>query len=281
MLATLVSLSAAAATLPSQPPPNALVAEAAPTFTFNQSATVGNPWVGLVQFAPRTSRKTVLADGTLSFAEVTEEGTSSRCKSCKPFPRSMENFYVSFASLMSGWHTFTLKAFDDLLSQIAARGNQAICRIYLDYPGKTKKPTDGVPAFLIDGLTFWTSVNGVTPDYANTTLIDAIVQLVEHLGDKYDGDTRLAAFQVGILGEWGGVTSRVPTLECPAWSPPWSSHLSPFERPCFRSRPRTQSGTRPTHTQSRRESGTSSSSRWRRSGTTSTRRPTSPWQSST
>ena len=205
--AAMLTLVAAASflALPVQEAPNRALQQVdeqvALKFTFNQSETVGNPWVGLVKFAPRTSRKQLLKDGTLSFAEVEE--TDDTCTTCKPFPTSMENFYVSFASLMKDWHTFTLDTFEKLLNQISARGNQAICRIYVDYPGMTKKPTDGVPGFLIEGLTFWTSVNGVTPDYSNKTFIDAIVQLVEHLGKTYDGDNRLAVFQVGILGEWG------------------------------------------------------------------------------
>lgn len=222
MLAVLAT--GALALQPSQRPPNVLQAsnasaassstavgsEIAPAshlssnqrapFTFNRSATVGNPWVGLVPFAPKTEKREVLANGSLSYSLVEEE---SACATCTLFPRSMENFYVPFASLMTGWKNFTLTRFDELLTQISGRGNQAICRIYIDYPGRTKKPSDGVPGFLINGLTFYSSVHGVTPDWSNKTLIDAIVQLVQHLGKTYDNDPRLAVFQVGLLGEWG------------------------------------------------------------------------------
>lgn len=117
---------------------------------------LGNPWIGLVPFAGPVATPV--------------------------FPHSMENFYVSFASLMRDWNSFTLSNLEARLSQIGARGHQAICRVYLDYPDRTLSPYDGVPAFLVEGLTFYHSAHGVTPDWSNTTLIDAVVQLVEHLG---------------------------------------------------------------------------------------------------
>jgi hypothetical protein len=76
-------------------------------------------------------------------------------------------------------------------------------RVYLDYPGKTKKPTDGVPAFLVDGLKFYTYDTGVSPDWSNSTLRKAMVQLIHALGSRYDGDKHVAFWQVGFLGKWG------------------------------------------------------------------------------
>ena len=150
------------------------------TFDYNASENIANPWVGLVPFA-----------------------SSTPCD----FPHSMENHYFSFAWLMTNWGTFNFADIEEKLNDIAARGHQAIFRVYLEYPGKTKKPTDGVPEFLIEGLTFYSSASGddewVTPDYNNATLIDAIVELIHKLGDTYDDDSRLAFWQVGFLGEWG------------------------------------------------------------------------------
>ena len=153
-LLALVSLPSLALSLPTtyDQPSAALqprrLSSASSTYAYNQTAVLGNPWVGLVQFAPRTARKHVLADGSLSY--IITEGSATPAS--RQFPRSMENFYLSFASLMSGWNSFTLGEFEQLLTQIAARGNQACCRIYVDYPGKTRYPTDGVPAFLVEGL---------------------------------------------------------------------------------------------------------------------------------
>merc|ERR1712080_705184 len=104
----------------------------------------------------------------------------------------MENFYYPMAKLMTDWNTYTLEKFEEMLDGIASRSKQAICRIYLDYPGKTRKPTDGVPAFLVPGLRFYSYDGGVSPDWENTTLQSAMNQLIAHLGSVYDGDRRIA-----------------------------------------------------------------------------------------
>eukprot|EP00937_MAST-01D_sp_MAST-1D-sp2_P005766 g5766.t1 len=115
----------------------------------------------------------------------------------------MENFYVSMASLMGGWSNFTFEGFEGTLDDIASRSNQGICRVYLDYPGKTKQETDGVPAFLVPGLKFYSYDAGVSPDWSNTTLRKAMVALISEMGKRYDGDKRIAFWQVGFLGQWG------------------------------------------------------------------------------
>ena len=50
---------------------------AEPALAYNATATLGNPWVGLVPYGP----------------------------SAATFPHSMENFYLTMASLMAGAHT--------------------------------------------------------------------------------------------------------------------------------------------------------------------------------
>lgn len=44
---------------------------------------------------------------------------------------------------------------------------------------------------------------GRTPDYSNARLIEAMEAFVAEIGRVYDGDHRIAAFQVGLLGFWG------------------------------------------------------------------------------
>jgi len=146
-------------------------------YTYNTTAGLGNPWIGLVPYAPDIIHT--------------------------PFPHSMENFYYPMAKLMKDWNTYTFKDFEEKFNDIASRGRQAICRIYLDYPGKTLKKTDGVPAFLVPGLRFYSYDKGVSPDWENTTLQSAMKQLITHLGSVYDGDCRIAFWQVGFLGKWG------------------------------------------------------------------------------
>ena len=75
MRSTLLSLLAHQAVL--------LGAQAAePALAYNATATLGNPWVGLVPYGP----------------------------SAATFPHSMENFYLTMASLMAGAHTLPCSA---------------------------------------------------------------------------------------------------------------------------------------------------------------------------
>jgi hypothetical protein len=43
---------------------------------------------------------------------------------------------------------------------------------------------------------------GFTPDYGSPSLLNALVDFVEALGKKYDGDNRLAFLHLGLLGFW-------------------------------------------------------------------------------
>jgi len=57
----------------------------------------------------------------------------------------------------------------------------------------------------VNGLKFYSYSEyggGVSPDWENQTLGDAMVQLITALGKKYDGDSRIGFWQVGFLGHW-------------------------------------------------------------------------------
>lgn len=43
---------------------------------------------------------------------------------------------------------------------------------------------------------------GFTPDYGSPPLLNALVDFVEALGKKYDGDNRIAFLHLGLLGFW-------------------------------------------------------------------------------
>jgi len=57
---------------------------------------------------------------------------------------------------------------------------------------------------------------GVTPDWNRPAMITQLVQFVEAIAQRYDGDPRITAIQVGLLGLWGewhqsGCASRQPS----------------------------------------------------------------------
>lgn len=130
-------------------------------------------------------------------------------------PHSLEFFYLPLKDLMDGPETFTWQPLDTRLDEIAARGHQAVFRVYLDYP--TKSP--GTPDFLRngpDGISgtnddlvmrpyddFGNNGGSLSPDYENPALRAALIRFINALGARYDGDARIGFLQIGLLGFWG------------------------------------------------------------------------------
>ncbi len=55
----------------------------------------------------------------------------------------MEFNYLGLSQLMKGEDQFDWEPLEQLLNDIASRGNQAVVRIFLEYPGKK----EGIPSF--------------------------------------------------------------------------------------------------------------------------------------
>ena len=126
------------------------------------------------------------------------------------FPHSMEFMYLALSDLMKSEDRFDWKPLEKLLDDIASRGNQAVIRIYMEYPGKEK----GIPEYLVrQGLKIHTYLNTntapfppkkiSTPDYEDPRLRSALRHFIREWGRKYDGDPRLAYITAGLLGTWG------------------------------------------------------------------------------
>ncbi len=120
------------------------------------------------------------------------------------FPCSLEWFYVPMSKLMSGPDSFTFATgLEPQLEAIAARGHQAVFRVYLDTPGEDS----GVPRYLIDAGVSLTSYSdyggGLSPDYEDERLVSAMESLIAALGQQYNADPRIGFITVGFLGFWG------------------------------------------------------------------------------
>jgi len=123
------------------------------------------------------------------------------------FPHSLEFDYLPLSALVTREKTYDWSKLEKLLNGIAGRGHQAVFRIYLEYPGKTKS----IPAYLIeDGLKVHHYANpeapkevSDTPDYANPALRACLKNFIAALGSKYDGDARIGFITAGLLGHWG------------------------------------------------------------------------------
>jgi hypothetical protein len=126
------------------------------------------------------------------------------------FPHSMEFSYLALSELMTGPKTFNWQPLEKLLDDVASRGNQTIFRVFLEYPGKK----EGIPEFLVkQGLKVHVYKNTNTaplppaeirtPDYADPNLRSALQSFIAALGERYDGDPRIAYITAGLLGTWG------------------------------------------------------------------------------
>ena len=126
------------------------------------------------------------------------------------FPHSLEFNYLPYSVLVKGYDEFDWKPMETMLDRIAARGHQAVFRIYLEYPGKKGI----IPEFLVkDGLKvhkwLYTETQPEppapieTPDYEDKNLRKSLKSFLAAFGKKYDGDPRIGFITAGLLGTWG------------------------------------------------------------------------------
>ena len=122
------------------------------------------------------------------------------------FPHSLEFDYLSLAELMRGPSSFDWQPMEALLDKIAARGNQAVFRLWIEYPGKKS----GLPDFLREQgvkVTSWKNKDEKTtchtPDYNDERLVAALESFIAALGKRYDADPRIGFITAGLLGSWG------------------------------------------------------------------------------
>jgi Domain of unknown function (DUF4832) len=135
------------------------------------------------------------------------------------FPHSLEWFYLPLKDLQTDFSTFNWAPLDSCLNAIAARGHQAVFRIYLDYPNHPY----GVPDFLsaVPKNSYTDFDNGskatsYSPDYSNVDLQRAILNFIAALGARYDTDPRVGFITAGLLGFWG----EWHTYPHSTWMPP-------------------------------------------------------------
>jgi len=126
------------------------------------------------------------------------------------FPHSLEFDYFPLRKLNTGPDQYDWTSLDRFLNSVASRGNQAIFRVYLEYPGRES----GIPEYLerqgVKSFTYpYGDSNAVpkptvtTPDYRSPALQTALVRFILALGKRYDGDPRIGFITAGLLGYWG------------------------------------------------------------------------------
>ncbi|HUE17156.1 MAG TPA: hypothetical protein VMR25_23460 [Planctomycetaceae bacterium] len=155
-----------------------------------------------VRLAPALSPVDNPLKGLVPYAHLQPGKVSSS------FPHSMEFTYIRLSDLMQGPAEFNWRPLEDFLHAVTSRGNQAVFRVWLEYPGQET----GVPRYLIDQgvkITTWvdlkehSSAQNRTPDYSDERLVSALETFIAELGRRYDHDPRIGFITAGLLGEWG------------------------------------------------------------------------------
>lgn len=103
--------------------------------------------------------------------------------------------------------------FDPMLSTILKRGNTAIIRVYIIYPGYNNGTDTGLylPESIYNELKskgdiYSNKYGGYKleyPDFNSPELMEYIIDFITKFGEMYDGDPAIAAIQLGIYGSWG------------------------------------------------------------------------------
>ncbi len=136
---------------------------------------------------------------------------------------SLEFFTVGMSDLMVSESEFDWTGLDAYLAAISLRGRHAVFRLQIDVPGYTSS----LPGFLRSGpdpvpmREYKEFGGGSSPDYSHPRLVAAIETLVAAMGKRYDGDRRVAAVQVGVVGHWG----EWHTYPHETWMPPRAVQL--------------------------------------------------------
>ncbi|KIF71651.1 carbohydrate-binding protein [Streptomyces sp. AcH 505] len=125
------------------------------------------------------------------------------------YPHSLTWGYFGLSEVMdnaSNCGDYNWDALDDTLDAIAAAGNQAAIRLYMEYPGGTgSHPANAIPpcfAGHVDNRdnAYWGTTS---PDYNSAYLLTALKNFIAAFGQRYDGDPRLGYIHLGLIGLWG------------------------------------------------------------------------------
>jgi hypothetical protein len=128
-----------------------------------------------------------------------------------PVTPSLEWFYLGLDYVMKGNPDVVGKdkAFDWTLLEkrlqgAASRSKHVVFSVAVHYPGWDKL---NVPQYLLDdGLDLRYYPNflggGYSPNYGDAKLLKALEQFIKALGERYDGDQRIAFIHLGLLGFW-------------------------------------------------------------------------------
>jgi hypothetical protein len=110
----------------------------------------------------------------------------------------MEFYNIALDEIMIGNNKFNWTLHDQLVTESALRKMHAVLSVYIHWPGQPLR----LPPHLKD-IPLYDTNNGKSPSYGDSRLLTALEQFIVAWGNRIDGDTRVAAVHIGLLGFWG------------------------------------------------------------------------------
>ena len=144
----------------------------------NFMAAIGNPLKGLASFGSRDPRST-----SYQFDSIWS---------------ALEFYPIGLDDIMIGDNMFNWTTHDALLASSASRNMHAVLSVFIHWPGEPLR----IPPHLID-IPFYETDNGFSPNYGEPRLLTALQQFIAAWAQHIDGDKRVAAIHIGLLGFWG------------------------------------------------------------------------------
>ncbi len=121
-------------------------------------------------------------------------------------PESTVGFqYIDWNVFEPRNNVFDFDAVEQLIDRPGSRNRHVILRLYCDWHGETRR-SRGCPEWMYTemGVERIKDDNGrYITDYNDSNYLEQAVQAIKALGQRYDNDPRVYAFQLGVLGYWG------------------------------------------------------------------------------
>ncbi|MFD9702459.1 DUF4832 domain-containing protein [Lentzea sp. NPDC059081] len=140
------------------------------------------------------------------FARFLQPGTDPNAG----YPLSLTWAYFGLSEVMTdatNCASYNWGVVDSALNTIAAAGNHAAIRLYMEYPGggTGSHPGNAIPQCFNGHVAmrhnaYW---DVTSPDYDNPYLVTGLKNFITAFAARYDGDPRLGYIHLGLIGLWG------------------------------------------------------------------------------
>jgi hypothetical protein len=122
-----------------------------------------------------------------------------------PQPESSVGFqYLAWKDFEPINGSFDFDKVEQILARAGSKGQHFVLRLYCEWDGRDA--VSSCPAWLYSelGVRRLSGDNGQRlTDFNDPKYLDRAVQAIQALAQRYDGDPRVHAFQLGVLGFWG------------------------------------------------------------------------------